>query len=365
MFFLRFIVLLLIFLNFPSWSLVNISSFVGSSLNYITFIFILIFFIKSEYKINLPSSLIILGFLYFSISLFLDSSKAENVLFIILKYFLFISAFQTLINDSSDNELLLILFIGSCSIFYEILTPKNFYGRFSGFYLNPNPAGFVCLVGFWFSNVIKSKYFKIILKVIFLTAGLATLSRTFGLIFIVTILISSFSNRSNLYYILGVFLGLLIFISFAYKLNFNSYRLAAIQSLINGQISDNLTEDRRTDTWKKYYNIITNNPIFGIGYLKLSGKTNGYISTPGVHNTPLMILGEAGILPFLFFIYFYGKNLIISFKQSKYNDYYIILITIILYLFTSHNFFDNYIILGISLWVSHKIKNQFNLTSKF
>lgn len=307
-----------------------------------------------------------MGFLYFSISLFLDSTRADNVALIILKYFFFISVFQTLINDSNDNELLLILFIGACSIFYEILSPKNFYGRFSGFYLNPNPAGFICLIGFWFSNVITRKYLKIILKVIFLIAGLATFSRTFGFILIFTILISSFTNRSNLLYILGVFFALIIFVSFAYKFNFNSFRMAAIESLINGEISNNLTEDSRTNTWKKYYNIILNNPFFGNGYLKLSGKANGIFSTQGVHNTPLMILGEAGILPFLFFLFFYIKNLILSIRQIQYNYYYLIIITVILYLFTSHNYFDNYIILGISLWVNHNLKKQinFNIISK-
>jgi hypothetical protein len=355
----RYIILFSIFLNIPSWTLVNYNANWSSLFSYTTLLLLIFYYLISNKKVGIPVNIIILGLLYFIISNLVDSTKSENVIAVSIKYFVLICTVQTLIRDSSYKELLIILLIGSFSIFYEILIPNGKYGRYSGFYLNPNTAGFICLIGFWLSEVINLKFFKIFLKLIFLITGLATFSRTFVLILIITILISSLQKKVNIIYIVGVFIILTIFISLSNNFTFNTYRMAAVRSLVSGDFSDNMTHDSRSDTWKKYYNVIINNLFLGNGYLKLSGKSHGNINTEGVHNTPLMILGEAGILPFIVFLFFYFKQIIHSFCQIKINEFnFLVIVSIFLYMLTNHNFFDNFIILTTSLWVNYTVNQN-------
>jgi hypothetical protein len=94
----------------------------------------------------------------------------------------------------------------------------------------------------------------------------------------------------------------------------------------------------------------------------MSGKTIGDITVAGVHSTPLMIVGEAGLLAFFCYILIYGRFLIKSFSTRKINPtLFLICISLIAFMMTSHNFFDNYLILTVSMWVNIEIRRQQNL----
>lgn len=356
---LKIIILLFVILNIPGWILVTYSSSLSSFLSIITIGLLLFYYLISKKRGKIPISMVILGFLYFIISMISDSTNTGNLIVVAIKYFVFICTVPTLIKDSSIKELVLILFLGSLSLFVDILISSDNYGRYAGFYLNPNSASFICLIGFWFSDYFSSKYVKFILKVFFLLAGLVTFSRTFLLILFITILVSIFLKKSNFIIFLGSFIILLLFLFFSKYSNFNSSRLQGFQSLAKGNISNEMTYNSRDQTWSRYLDDILNKPFFGNGYLNVSGKKRGDIIIDGVHNTPLMIMGEAGILPFLLFSLIYFKCLIISFRQRKINEInFLVSLSLFIYLLTTHNFFDNFIVLTISLWINFLVNQN-------
>ncbi len=79
----------------------------------------------------------------------------------------------------------------------------------------------------------------------------------------------------------------------------------------------------------------------------------------GVHNTYLLIIGEAGIIPFLlflaYFIYLFYWG-IYFFKETPY----LIMQTIALsvFLLANHNFFNFYYLTFAAMWIQYQIVEQ-------
>jgi len=112
---------------------------------------------------------------------------------------------------------------------------------------------------------------------------------------------------------------------------------------------------------EKYYDGILDNPFLGNGYLSFSGKSYGEdakaYGIEGVHNTPLLIIGESGIFVFLIFLWLYGGFVFDGIHYFK-KDFVLLLVSfsLFIYLLTTHNFFNNYIILSLSIWLFQQIE---------
>ena len=323
--YLRIIILFLILCNVPSYALVALGSTYGSIISYSTFILIILYFFLNRKDLPyLP--FIIIGYFYFIISILINSDYTQNVVMVMLKYFTFFTLGFSFIRDTEKKEIFFLLLIGALSTISQAIFNKNGMDRFAGVYLNPNGAGFASIIGFCISLSMKEKKIRLLGQFLFSISGLLTFSRTFLLVLIIVFIISIGSNFKNIFrniFEIGVAIFLFsVFLTLGDKLNFNVKRADAFSSLLEGKVSEDLEKDSRTEAWASYYDNILGNPL-GNGYLSLSGKTHGVgdgaISIQGVHNTFLMILGEAGIFVFLIFSFVYGDILLKSLKVFKRN----------------------------------------------
>lgn len=360
--YLKLIILLLIFWNLPSFAAVNVNALTGSILSYGTFFLIIVyyFFNKKEKPIV---SFIFLGLLYFLISVLVDTVNTENFITTFIKYFIFIIMGIKVVKDTTDTGIYIFLLLGSLSIIYESIFVTDIGGRFSGFYLNPNSAGFICILGYCFSLSIDNKILKILGQILFSIAGFVTFSRTFFLLWVLINIISLSISYKNAYIIIMGLVLFSFFLSFGVKFDFNTRRLEAFSRLLDGEISDEMGEDSRTQIWALYYERIYESPIFGNGYLSFSGNTFGRGESAyydeGVHNTPLLIIGEAGVFTFLYFIWIYGGFLAKGIRMYK-NEPLIFLVSfsLFMYMLTNHNYFNNYLILFVSIWLWMKVDRK-------
>jgi hypothetical protein len=354
---LRIIFLFLVLCNFPSFALVHISPFAGTVLSYSTFLILITY---SFFEKVLPiKEYLLLGFFYFFISLLVDSTAFDSSLFLVIKYFIFFYCVNSILFYVKNIEIFGILILGCFSIFIEVYLSGGLVGRFSGFYLNPNAAGFAVLIGFIFSMSLFKSRLKILAQVLFSVAGFLTFSRTFLVLWIIVNLITffhSFKNGLKLFF--GVILFTL-FIAFFQDLGIDSQRFSAYSLALKGELSDDLAVDIRSDTWSIYYEDILNSLFFGNGFLSFSGKKFGSgfneYSVQGVHNSYLMVLGESGIFVFIIFLFLHIRYLYVGFNVfSQFPVYFLLSISLALFLLTSHNFFDNYLILFLSAWLMIK-----------
>lgn len=360
--YLKLIILLLIFWNLPSFAAVNVNALTGSILSSGTFFLIIVyyFFNKKEKPIV---SFIFLGLLYFLISVLVDTVNTENFITTFIKYFIFIIMGIKVVKDTTDTGIYIFLLLGSLSIIYESIFVTDIGGRFSGFYLNPNSAGFICILGYCFSLSIDNKILKILGQILFSIAGFVTFSRTFFLLWVLINIISLSISYKNAYIIIMGLVLFSFFLSFGVKFDFNTRRLEAFSRLLDGEISDEMGEDSRTQIWALYYERIYESPIFGNGYLSFSGNTFGRGESAyydeGVHNTPLLIIGEAGVFTFLYFIWIYGGFLAKGIRMYK-NEPLIFLVSfsLFMYMLTNHNYFNNYLILFVSIWLWMKVDRK-------
>lgn len=357
--YLKTVILILLFCNLPSFSLVHLDSISGAVLSYGTFLLIIIYFFYKKEAPIIP--LVILGLSYFLISVLIDSQNSDGFLATFVKYIIFVTMGASVIKDVSKKEMFTLLLIGALSIIYESVFVIDIGGRYSGFYLNPNFAGCICIFGYCFSFSISEKKLKIIGQIIFSFAGFVTFSRTFLLLWVLVNIMSLSISYKNFY---KLFLGIVLvsfFVSFGNKFDFNTKRLEAFATILDGKISQDLAENSRTETWAKYYDRILDNPFLGNGYLSFSGKSYGEdakaYGIEGVHNTPLLIIGESGIFVFLIFLWLYGGFVFDGIHYFK-KDFVLLLVSfsLFIYLLTTHNFFNNYIILSLSIWLFQQIE---------
>jgi hypothetical protein len=357
--YLKIIILALIFGNLPSFFLVYLNATAGTVLSYGTFLIIIIYFlIKKEMPI-IP--LVILGLSYFLISILIDTQNSDSFIATFIKYLIFVTMGASVIKDVTKNEIFYFLLFGALSIIYESIFVIDIGGRYSGLYLNPNFAGCICILGYCFSFSVSNKNIKIIGQILFSYAGFVTFSRTFLLLWVLVNILSLTISYKNSYKIIFGIILISLFVSFGNKFDFNTKRLEAFATILDGKISQDLAENSRTETWAKYYDRILDHPFFGNGYLSFSGKTFGdddkTYGIVGVHNTPLLIIGEAGIFVFLYFLWIYGGFVFSGIHYFK-QDFLLLLVSfsLFIYMLTTHNFFNNYVLLSISIWLFQQIE---------
>ncbi|MUH36914.1 O-antigen ligase domain-containing protein [Zobellia amurskyensis] len=354
--FLKYLILSLFILNLPGIGLVVLGSVVGSLLSYLSFILLFVYYIfYLKGKINVW--LMLIGVTYFLISglqlYFNVDERAFYIMFI--KFIILVTFGSSFFASVKTNDLVFFVMLGVLSIIGNAFLFSDDYGRYAGFYLNPNAAGFVCITGYALCFDLKKSKIKTFFQMIFTIAGLLTFSRTFILAWIVLNLLSLRISIKNAK-ILGIGLAIaLLTLTFGELLNLNGLRFKQYQSVLqNDSSAEVLQEGSRTETWAVFYKEIFNNPLFGNGFGKFQG---GGIHGLGTHNTYLLIIGEAGIIPFLLFLSFIFYLLFWSNKLFSLNpSLFLLSISLSLYLLTSHNYFDTYFKLCITMFLYQKIQ---------
>ncbi len=350
---LRYICLALIMLNLPATALVAFGGTAGSVLSYLT-ILLLAFYYFLEKKTEPNWWLLAIAILYFTISSLQYSGSFTFYGLDFIKYLIFVICGYELAKRVTANELYVFLFIGALSIGLEALLLTNDFGRYSGFYLNPNVAGFICIYGYSFIYGLKSTTLKLIGQFLFTLMGLLTFSRTFIVIWILINLISLKISVKNIR-IFGI--GFLIFSTLLVideTVGLNNPRFEQLKNIVNNEnvSTQEISEDSRTATWAKFYDQVLESPFFGNGYGTFSGK----LGVLGAHNTYLMILGEAGIIPFALFLGYIGFLFYWSYHFFKQSPNLIMqTISLSVFLLANHNFFTFYYMSFSAIWIQYQI----------
>jgi len=347
---LKLILLALIICNVPGIIRFSLNEALGSSLSYLSFGLLAVYFFLSK-KNNPLWPLIIFGVSFFIISGVVDIPYVKDYNVEFLKYMILVVCGAELARNTTSNELLLFHAIGALSVLAHALFFIDDYGRYSGFFTDPNEAGFVCSLAFALSFSIKKETIKIFFVFLTTFCGILTFSRTFLVIWLLLTIISIIHSWKNLK-ILGIGAGVMIlFLSISYFFELNTIRFGFLENIFNsgGESVNSINLNSRANVWSSYYEEITSSPIFGNGYLSFMGIED---VKPGVHNSYLRVIGEAGIIPFFIFIgIFFGifkKGLTIFWKHP-----YVLLLTsaTILFLMTNHTFTANKNIIFITIWL--------------
>ncbi|SIS51216.1 O-Antigen ligase [Zobellia uliginosa] len=307
---LKYSILALILLNIPGFVLKYMNPVLSSILSYLSFGLLIVFYLINK-RTGIHKWFVIIGILYFVISSLSGQSYIPELQFhliIWVKYFIVIICGYEVVKRTSPNEFIIFLLIGAISIILQILffnISLKDYGRYSGFFLNPNAAGFICILGYGLSYSVENKKYKFIAQWTFTFMGLLTFSRTFILIWLIINLISlklSIKNINKLVLGFVLLLGLITYNSF---LPVKNSRLTQLAGTISGDsdAAKDLNEGSRFDTWATFYDFILEKPFFGNGFESFNGGgLGGFL---GVHNSYLKILGEAGIFPFLLLVFYF------------------------------------------------------------
>lgn len=362
---LKYIVFSLVILNLPSKALVTIGPTIGSLLSYTTILLLVVYYFL-EKKTELNWYLIIITLAYFIIGSFQYYGTSSIFILELIKYLIFVVCGYELSKRITNLEMFYFILIGALSIGFDALLFPTIFGRYSGFYLNPNVAGFMCIYGYSLVYSLKNTSLKLLGQFVFTLMGLLTFSRTFIVIWLFLNLISLKISIKNIR-ILGI--GVLIFgalIIIDDIAGLNNPRFEQLKNIVNNEnvSTEEINEDSRAETWAQFYDEILAAPIFGSGYGTFSGK----LGSLGTHNTYLMIIGEAGIIPFaLFLIYisylFYWS--IYFFRNSP--NLIMQTIALAMFLLANHNFFVFYFVTFTAMWIQYQIfikKNERNFGKK-
>ena len=347
---LKYIALILILWGMPSFALVAFGETVGSNVSYFTYFLLIGYYFFSK-KRRLLFPFLVLGLAYFLVSGLIFIEDFEFYINEFIKYLIIIICGAELARNTTRAELCFFLFLGSISILVHSLFFVDGYGRYSGFYLNPNGAAFVSLIGYCLTFSIENKKIKYLFIFLFTFTGILTFSRFFFLMWLFISILSVFGNRKNAQSLIIGGVAIVLLLSVATILQVNTERFSILESLLSGdtQASSGLSEDSRTEQWTSYIDDIYKSPIVGNGYKSFSGIED---IKQGVHNSYLMTIGEAGIVPFILLVYTYVLMLIKSMKYVKYQIYKpFVAITLLAILMVMHNYFNNEFILFISIWL--------------
>lgn len=354
---LKHTILALTILNLPMFGLISFNPTMGSLASVLSFVslFLYYFFVKKSKPLT---ALILLGILYYSISGFHFSGPIELFIKDAVRYFLFILSITEVAKHTTNAEACFYLLGGAISVIVNALVYSDEYGRYAGFYINPNRAGLVCVLGFAFTYRLASKKFKLIAQFIFTLGGIATLSRYFLLLLVLINVLSLFANKKNVIGLIAGAVGLVVIINTpAFELNKD--RFDALESFFSeGEVkTTTITKESREETWALYTDPIMEGFLFGNGFGSMQGHGGDTVGIKvGVHNTYLMVLGESGVIPFLLILIFYASLVVKSFRHFNTNPEYLYLSIIVSsFLMVSHNYFYNYVILFFTIWLYTRV----------
>lgn len=354
---LKYAILALIMWNIPGFVLTYMNPVLSSALSYLSFGLLIVFYIINK-RTGTNNWLVTIGVLYFIIGSLSGQTFIPPInfyLIIWIKYFIIIICGNELLKRTSTKEMSIFLLIGAFSIILQIFlfnNPLEDYGRYSGFYLNPNSGGFICILGYALAYSIKNKKFRLFAQWTFTLMGLLTFSRTFILLWIVINLMSvriSIKNVNKLLLGAGLLFTLVAYNSF---LPVKNKRLSQITETLSGdsKAAKDLNEGSRFETWEKFYGFIIEEPFVGHGWGAFGGGgLGGFL---GVHNTYLKVLGEAGIIPLLLMIFYFVYLIQRSYKIFLQSPYLLFMsICLAGVLMTNHNFFTDGYLIFVALWI--------------
>ena len=361
--FLRYAILVLILWHIPGFTLIYINGTLSSLLSYLSYGLIMLYVVFNG-KTGNCYEMLLLGLSYFCISILVSQDfMVDSYSFYVeaIKYFIIVWGGYEVLRNTTKEELWFFMVIGALSILGNIFlfnSPKADYGRYSGFYLDANNGGLICLMGFALSFTIY-KRFRLFGKLMVTGLGLITFSRTFIVSWLLLNVLSIRLDVKNVKMLVFGFGVLVLLVTFNDFLPVKSPRLAQLSAFVSGEqqrATSGLNKDSRTDTWARYYDALMEKPIFGNGYRSFYG--NGVISSPwGVHNTYLLIWGEGGILPLLIFLTFLIKLFYRGFRQLKQKPYAVMMLTgLALFLMTNHNFMTNNYSIFLLIWIAIQLK---------
>ena len=351
---LKYVTFALVILNLPSIALVNYGGTVGGLLSYST-IGLLALYYFFEKKTTPNWWLFIISLLFFVISSLRYEGPALVFIFDAIKYFIYLIAAYELAKHISTAEFNLFLLIGALTVPLEAILYTSDFGRYAGFYINANVAGFICITGYASTYGLKNVSMKLLGQFLFTLAGLLTFSRTFIVIWLLINLISLKISIKNIR-IFG--LGFLIIATLFFideVVGLNNPRFQQLKAATNNESvsSEELSEDSRADTWAKFYDKILESPLIGNGYGSFSGKEGHGL---GVHNSYLMVIGEAGILPFILFVAYIVYLMVMSFVYfNKKPNLIMQTIALSMFLLANHNFFTFYYVSFAAMWIQYQI----------
>lgn len=355
----KYIVLLIMLLKLDTFSLVYFGATLGSLLSAAFFGCLLVYFFLAE-KQKPFWPLVLLGICYFFISAFNFTGVDQEFITDSIKFFLFSLLIASLVPNTTKLEFAIILLIGGLSILVNAISFPDQYGRYSGFYINPNTAGSVTLIGYVFAFSMKNKKLKLLFQFLLILCGIMTLSRFFILVLVLITLLSMVYSRYNA---IGAAIGALVLVvvitSGDFKLN--TSRFNALQSIFSDDVdTQTISEETRDETWALYKEPLMNGLLVGNGYKSFQGHEYDTVGVSvGVHNSYLMTLGEAGIIPFLILVSIYITLLIKSAKRFfEKPEYFYLAVVLFGYLMVSHKYYDNYIILFFTIWLYKQLEQQ-------
>ncbi|NJB35365.1 O-antigen ligase family protein [Croceivirga sp. JEA036] len=361
---LKNVILLFLLCNIPGFLLVYFGETMGSISSYLTSAMLLVYFLISK-----PWRKPAIPFLIFSITYFiisgLNNTIEDEISFIkeTIRFFIILFCVNEVLHDTKYKELFYILLLGGLSIIINGLifpeTNKIFgliKGRYSGFFINPNTAGIVCLLGIALSYKVKSDFWRITGQLILTIAGLLTLSRTFIIIWLLITVLSIKQNKKNIILPVLGSIGIILMLTFGDSKRFAGDRFDALTSFFDdGPVkTETIQHDSRAETWAQYYDLIMEKPFFGHGYKSFQVFSH---LRHGAHNSYLMVFGEGGIISFIIFISIYIYLLYWSLKsyKSEATLLYICLV-ILLNMSASHTYFFNYQSITLSIFLLIKIR---------
>ncbi len=365
--YLRYAILGLILWGFPTFALFYINPTVGSATSYLTILLLGAYFTLDKEKISLRQIIpfLLLGISYYLIAgLNYEELDTKTFFMNFLKFILVVIFGAKIALKTSVKDIYIFLILGALSVVcHSIFFPSidahfgSTFGRFSGFYLNPNLAALICLTGFALSFGINNTKLKLSGQLVFTFAGLLTLSRSFFVLLILMNLVSIINSKKNLVVpAIGAGVLILILAVGGTVLKLNTSRFEALESLFdkNAAVKTNtITSDSRNDTWATYTDVILDKPFVGNGYRKLQGGYFGLYA--GVHNTYLLVLGEAGIIPFLVLMWIAAYLMLKGLKYFKTHLHFFLLAFVIVFsLLVGHTYFEKFsnIFLSVFLYIN-------------
>jgi O-antigen ligase len=351
---LKLIIAALILQNLPSIALVNYGETVGALMSYTTILLLVTYYVLTQKRTAVNTWLILLALTYFVISSFQYIGEAKYFINDCIKYFIVIICGFELIKKVNITEIFFVILLGTITIALEALFFPSKWGRYAGFYINPNVAGFMCIYGYSLTYGLKKEYLKLLGQFVFTLMGLLTFSRTFIVIWICLNLLSLKISIKNIR-ILG--LGFLIISSLFLideLVGLNNPRFDSMKRVFNNEKveSKELNQDHRSDTWALFYDEVFESPIFGNGYGTFSGRRGRL----GAHNSYLMVVGEAGIIPLFIMLALFAYMFYWGFMLFKYAPNIIMhTIALSMFLLANHNFFNFYYIAFATMWIQSQI----------
>lgn len=199
--------------------------------------------------------------------------------------------------------------------------------RFTGTYINPNMAGMVACyaagLALAFLNAGRYRTFAVLVMILSSAACLLTYSRTVFFTWALLLLLFLYFSTFNLYR-KGTFLGVTLAMAFGavFFLSISNVerflaltpdqfnRLMSMKTL---DFSGNYAPNVRWGLWDLGWSRITESPLFGHGLMRFHHLEGAGVCqfgfTCGVHNTYLMLWGEAGLIPPSLFLLFLSSLL--------------------------------------------------------